>query len=62
MKHGFEFGARVIADGDATLPMVVTAFLYRPEGHVTAECSYLANGDAKAVWIESWRLTAMEAR
>lgn len=55
-SHKFGWGARVIADGDATLPMRATAFLYRPDGYVTVECSYLANGEAKAGWIEEWRL------
>lgn len=54
MSHAFEYGARVLVDGQ-DIGAIVTAFSYRP-GLEDAEVSYWCNGDHKSVWLPLWRL------
>jgi hypothetical protein len=48
---------RVIADGDRSLPMTVTAFQFRLERSPIVECSYFHNGKSETAWMEEWRLS-----
>lgn len=57
--HRFEFGEKVLADGDDSNPMVVTGALYRPNAAVEFECAYWCNGDHKSVWVPGWRLSPL---
>lgn len=56
--HPFQFGERVIADGDADNRMVVTSIAYTKDAHPLVQVSYWCNGDHKEVWIAAWRLKA----
>lgn len=52
----FDFGTKVIADGDAGNPMTVIGVLVAPENAASVKCVYWCNGDYKEVWIDAWRL------
>jgi hypothetical protein len=54
----FAIGDRVYADGCDDLTMIVTAVIWR-NTFTLVECSWVS-GDAKAAWIEPWRLTRIE--
>lgn len=65
--HGDTFSTRwvmledkVIIDGDTSIKGVVTGFQFRLTRAPVVEVSYFHNGEAKAVWIEEWRLDPVE--
>lgn len=55
--HRFDFGAKVLADGDDSNPMTITGVIYRPANAVEFECAFWCNGDAKSIWLPGWRLS-----
>lgn len=56
VTHPFEFGAKVLADGDSENKLTVIGFLYVPNTAISVKCTYWCNGDNKEVWIDDWRL------
>ena len=56
LKSPFEFGERVIIDGDKSLVARVVQLAFK--SHI-AECEvgYVHCGELKKAWIENWRLS-----
>lgn len=56
LESPFEFGERVIIDGDPSLVARVVQMAFRSE---IAECeiSYVHSGEIKKAWVENWRLS-----
>lgn len=56
--YKFQFRDTVIIDDDNSLTGVITRVMSAP-GNRSYEVSYIHNGDAKAAWIEEFRLTLL---
>lgn len=62
LESPFAFQQEVIIDGDASIRGVVTGMQFRMTREPLVEVSYFHNGDAKAAWVEVWRLSPLGER
>lgn len=57
----FDFGDRVVIDGDHSLVCRVLAFTFRHDRGCVVEVSWVHNGVVNSDWVDSWRLSPAEA-
>lgn len=53
----FDFGDKVIIDGDSSLVGIVTSIEFRRKNVRRYEVSWTVNGDTKFVMFDDWRLS-----
>ena len=52
----FDFGDKVVIDGDASIRATVIGFAFYPHG-AQVQCAWFANGSAVESWLGEFRLT-----
>jgi hypothetical protein len=56
LESRFDFGDKVLIDGDSSIKAVVIGFKWLTKNAVVIEAAWMANGASHAGWFDDWRL------